>query len=275
MMKKILYILLFLAMTAYADRQRYETLRNYCVLQLKCNDNADSNVVLDSSPYGNHATMHAIFEGFDPPDNMEDTSYSHVTGLVGSGAFTINDFPLGNFGIIQIPDCPAIQFGTGSYTVCFWLKSASLGSDKSVVFYKGDELRIHLQNVEGSDIDFSLGIGDNIELNTSHYADDTPHMITMVRDCTAKKAYIYNNAVLDGPVIGFTSAADVSYAGSDIFIGAPDGSYEETGKHTVFVLDNFMLFNRALTQAEISWLYVNGEDMNYLETKDRNRSRYE
>ena len=246
-----LLIVLGFAAAAGAGRGRlnFIPMQSQPVFWLKCNDNADSNTVIDSSGYGNHATMRSDFEL--PEFNLSWTSFHTTSGVVGNALKIYNAEWSQN--IIQVPDAASIQFGTGSFSVCFWMTAdESFGGDGAFVLYKGAQFNIGLREIMSLDVYFVFG--SELGSSGAKFRDGDPHFVCFVRDMAIGKQILYFDGVVSGTPVS-VAAVDVSYIGSDLFIGGLSADFTWL---TIFTLDEFMFFKRALSAAEVAWLYNGG-----------------
>ncbi len=250
----------------------------------KMDDNADNDVVIDSSANGNHATYHADMEG-EPPFNFHYTSVNHDDdAAVGTGALKLLDAYEGNANtVIQIPDDASNRFGTGDCSLSFWIKAKkSWFNPYDRVFYKGPNFDLWVGGQQPTRLIFHFGLSDNTF--SIDYADVFGSFeavwchILVVRNAAAGRIYVYVNGVLATDVdTGLTYAegtiANIDYSGSDIFVGAKDAAF--TNKASI-IIDDVVLFPKALTAAGAAYLAAgkteqSPEGKHYFVLRNRNK----
>ena len=186
----------------------------------------------DRSGQGNDLTLTNI-----------DTSTALVTGHDGHGKALaldgVNDNPFrsSSNGI----------YGLSNFSVSFWFKSAS--GDGSVLRF-GDRRsnRNWSISVGGGEVGFSAGgtsSGANIQANQWYY-------IVVMYNSGKLKMYVNDNLVYNG------TTGTVSYDSSLINFGSDyDSGYgpPQHGSYTAFTMDDFRIYNRALSALEVFLLY--------------------
>ena len=214
-------------------------------------DDGSGTTAFDSTGNNNNATL-------------SGTSFSSSSCQV---AGCIN-FP-GGGRYVSIPDSPSLRFGTGDFSIGFWLKYPSQsgnGYGYSMIIgnqgqtpqgiacftdvYSGNAgYPGHLQcRVQGSN--YVDSVSSNLNDNTWRY-------FTFVRNGTT--LYLYINGILDNsrPV----SSINVN-TGQPFVLGANSvanpSAQDLTGGH----MDELQMWNRALTADEINTLYLNGGGIN-------------
>jgi len=152
---------------------------------------------------------------------------------------------------------PELDTGTGDFSVAFWIKNEMNyydlrllvdwrfypGELGGTIYYQADETLYGEINGPGAG---SFGC----DATTVMSLDKWYHAV-MVANQSA--CYIYIDGVMDGGAIGIAQG-DLFTPASGIFIG---DRADSTNADFVGVLDNFMWFDRALTQNEIIRMYHN------------------
>jgi len=190
------------------------------------------NKVFDLSGYGNTGTL------------VADTHF--VPGKFGSAL----EFD-GTGDYIQVPDNSSLSFTNETFSISLWFKSSS--SVDMAFLYKGSDAnnREYFYNLSAiGAVRIRIFDNDNSYQTTTaedkDYADGDWHHTVAVAD--GSNLYIYvDNALKDSDAIT-VSMADL---GSDFYIGEYGGGSSYYNGY----LDAVMIFNKALTQNEIDWLY--------------------
>ena len=196
------------------------------------NDNAASTVVLDASGNGRNGTA------------QQNTSFLHTTGKI-DGALTFNgtsDYV--NVGVAL----------TGAYTKVAWVKRTTAAGN----FYNNI-----ISSDTGSNIfwapyhqGYKLSAGHNgnyylVQDSVALPADGNYHFVAVTFD----PAVVPGTMVLykNGASVGTATGVATQIASTTTYIGRYATGYNFGGS-----IDNVMLFNRALTAAEIAALYNGG-----------------
>jgi hypothetical protein len=160
-------------------------------------DEADGNVVYDSTAYGNDGTLKNI-------DNL-----LRLEGVFG-GAL---DFSNSNTaGHIEIPHQPELSFDYDPFSISLWMRLGSITDESTYIFHKGAN-----NAVEGTERNgkwfglemrsgiFRFAVDDNnkkTELassTTSFVTGDWVHVV-IIRDVYKKKLWLYKNGMLNTQV---------------------------------------------------------------------------
>lgn len=167
---------------------------------------------------------------------------------------------------VTLPYLSDINF-YGSWSISFWCKLASIpygDATKYLFVYQGEETPISLwYNKTGANALLSFYFSNSYGgiCNFSHSYNDTDwHFITLSADGVANSLKIYIDAVAHS-VDGYTSTLQASEEVTLTFGEQWDG-----------LIDNIQFWNKALSQAEVEWLY-NERNFNVL-TKYYQVKRY-
>ena len=213
-----------------------------CVAYWKMNDNADSNVVLDSSGNGHDGNF------YDPGGNPY-TSYHHRDGKINGSLYFdgVNDY-------IRIPGAVYNFSGQGNWSVALWAKRQStgynyfIGTDGQTGWYirfssSGDAFPNQLV--------MKIDDGVNDEYGPAGLVtDELWHFIVMVVNDAEDKFLGY----LDNVKTMSLACGQVGDLADSVYIGrVPNVSGYHKGE-----LDNIMIFDKAINEDEIAFLWNNG-----------------
>lgn len=233
-----------------------------CALYLPCDDNLETDVVRDKSLNTNHAAYRTGIE-FDPPNNFGDTSYNHdADAAVGTGALKVLDGKDGDTStIIQIPDHASNRLGTGSCTLAFCIKALQGGFDANDrIIYKGGNFFMSVGGQQPTRLITRFGLGTaELEFDYAdffHASVAAWHRIAVVRDSVLGRMYLYKDGIVQTDVdTGLTyierTPSDISYSGSDIFVGAINADFN---LESSIIVDDILLLDFALTAEEAGYL---------------------
>jgi len=217
-------------------------------------DEESGSSAADSSVNTNTGTLH----------NM---STPWVAGKFGNAL----DFD-GSDDYVQVADHSSISFGTGSFSIAFWIKKDSFSADGEVLINgssgpppaeTGNRYEITNTNSYGDGDPTPSGamvfIIDNhaagnkkvLTSNTTFVTGDWVHCVC-IRDATVPQLYIYRNAVLDDDKPGH--ALDIDSSGEPLYI-AQD---ENGGQRFQGQLDDIRFYNYVLSGDDIDDLYNAG-----------------
>jgi hypothetical protein len=237
-MKKIVYILLFISAFAYPQAN---SLTNGLVAYFNFQGNAN-----DVSPSGYTGS----------PANV---TFSTGNGIINQGA--------GFNGTTSQILCSNEIIPLGAKSICFWVKPTShvafdavLGNNLISSGNNGTEF--FGTSGGGSTYQFFSGNGSG---STNRFSLTSPTVTTAVWSfvcgtwdgtTSANKVKAYVNA--GTPVTATASSIETTAAGINLRIGSIAGSNYYNG-----AIDELMIYNRQLTDAEIKELYNNGIGITY------------
>ena len=182
-----------------------------------------------------------IYQGYNENliNNGIAAETSTVTGTIvyETGKFN-KDYAPDTSNYYKIADNAYTDFGTGDYTVTFWVKH-STGHNRKMFW--GTGFNIYYNSV-GGHITVSDGSGIIIEYQGEELFDNTWHHVAVKREGTNVTAF------MDG-TLRETASSSQSIAMGDIAIGTYTG-----GSEPVDGLDELAIWNRSLTDAEITIL---------------------
>ncbi len=188
--------------------------------------------------------------------SVYDSSGQDNTGSLSNATLTDGYF---NGGVncdgsndeVIIPDSTSYNFGTGDFTICFWFLKVQEGRGDPLSWKTADgsdDFGVILQSDETLDLYFRIdGAGGFGISNGSAYSLNEWHHAVILRTGSNLKSYI--DGVADGTG---TSSRDIDAidVGTTITLGENNDAVDFEGK-----LDDFRLYNRSLTLAEIQALY--------------------
>jgi chitodextrinase len=184
------------------------------------------------------------------PNNVNGNSpFSHLFGLSyttdrhgnPNGALSLSD----NGAVATIPDLP---YGSNSRAFSFWAKTTTLNSFFNYAFHYGDMANGNGFLFKPTQSIFFAGSGGNNSTVTSHSNNTWYHYVCTYDGSTSK---IYK----DGMLLSSVGTTWNTVNNSDIFrLGLT-----ENGSIGYFsgAIDDLKIYNYALTQTEISNLYIN------------------
>jgi len=227
-------------------------LDSYLVAHYKMDDDAESTDVIDEK--GNDGTAQ---------QNTEDLT---VAGKVGT-ALSFN----GTTDYITIPHNADLNFGTGNFSICLWVKNTNVNK---YILYKQNaynKLGFYITIPEVSSgrialtidtIDGSGGIGTWI--SETNVSDGQWRMIVFSANRTAQEMAIYisspNNPnappYLDGDVMQSMAGYDLSFDNNEPII---IGKGNLTDRVYDGYLDDIRIYNKALTYTDVYELYTGYE----------------
>ena len=196
-------------------------------------DDANNMAVLDSSFNGNHGTA------------QENTSILHTDGIVG-GALTFN----GSSDYIDCGDVSNLDFGTGDFSICMWMKTSS--SVPMRLVNKRDASNIGYEISTTTSGQIRAGIGDSSGYTQGFGGtvnDDAWHHVAITYDRDGSVS-LYVDAGI--PSTGDISLRPGSIDNSESFrigrLRIPDKYFDGT-------IDDVMIFDRVLSLTEVEDLY--------------------
>jgi len=209
---------------------KVEWLATNLVGHWQMDDNAANTIVVDSSRNGNNGIA------------QRNTQYMHTIGVI-DGAFNFN-------GISDYINLQNISLPTGNSprSVCFWINVAANAKD-FYIFYYGKEsannrFSIYRERVDGK-LKFSPYYNDwdtGYVLSTGVWKH-----VAFTFDGSALKLYI-DGSLVASTTKTFNTVLEKAYIGSP---GNLDSFFEG-------MLDDFAIFDEALSESEIRALYAGG-----------------
>lgn len=216
-------------------------LRANCISHWKLNDNAANKTVVDSSGNGNDG---------EAQQNTEDL---HTDGKI-NGALTFN----GTSDFIDTGLKASEIHVANKFSICMWVKIKTIANTK--MLYSADEGgadRFYFIT-RGDGTELGIGLSDWMVNYSVGFAVDTWYLLIVILDGTT--GYIYKDNVLVG------SQADITVNLPTVNtiklgVGSTGVSY-----HLHCEMDVVMIFNKALTEEEIAFLWNEGNGREYLGT---------
>jgi hypothetical protein len=211
-----------------------------CVAHWRLNDNAANTHVKDESPNANHGTA------------QQNTSALTAAGKVGA-ALTFN----GSTDKIVVPSAASVNFGTGDFSGCAWIKTSYSAADQTIIT-KRTAANVGFDFLLRADGDLGLLIGDG----TATYLHRAPaaslrdgawHFVGFTVDRNGN-SYFYIGGALS-TAMDFTARSGSISNTEDLHLGI----YRDAAANPWNgALDNIMLFDRALTKDDFDALYDAG-----------------
>jgi hypothetical protein len=209
---------------------KVEWLSTNLVGHWQMNDNAANNMVVDSSRNSNNGTA------------QRNTQYMHTTGVI-DGAFNFN-------GTSDYIDLQNISLPTGNSprSVCFWI-NATASTENNYIFYYGkastnNRFSIYRDKVDGK-LKFSAYAND---WNTGHVlSTGVWKHVAFTFDGSAINLYI------DGSIVASTTKTC-----NTVLEKAYIGCHGDLCAFFKGMLDDFAVFDTALSESEIRTLYAGG-----------------
>ena len=148
-------------------------------------------------------------------------------------------------GYVTVPDSPKVDFGDGPFTIEFWAKRAGTGSGYVInkgngsygVFFSGSDKKIHFEKVNAQ-----------VTAQESGTTDQAWHYWAIVQGAGSTNAIIYKDGVNVTVLNNTSTFIDTT---GPLEIGRETGSTPFSGG-----LDEFALYNKALTAAQVSAHYA-------------------
>jgi len=195
----------------------------------------DDTKVADSTGNGNHGTA------------QQPTHDLQTDGKI-DGALNFN----GSTDYINVTHTSDLNPGTGSFTICAWIKPDSVTGTQRFI-WKNNGVPLfngYYLMLDGNRVAVGFGDGANkTKTSGGTLETGTWYFVVGVRDTVAKEVWLYLD---DGQKIsGKTDETGNINYGGNLEIGGCTGSSEYFDGS----MDNVMVFNRALSQEEIVALY--------------------
>lgn len=135
-----------------------------------------------------------------------------------------------------------------SFSVSVQFKTSHYGALISKVVKSTEQVQFYLFVSSNSLLYARAGSSSSVKTSVA-VNDGQWHRATLVNDASVNKFYLY----LDGQLVGSKTSADMPANGMDILIGARrNGSNSSTGFEYSGLIDDVMIFNRALSTEEVS-----------------------
>ncbi|MBN2274921.1 MAG: T9SS type A sorting domain-containing protein [Bacteroidales bacterium] len=208
-------------------------------------DEADGNIVYDSTENGNHGTLKNI-------DNLQ-----RINGMFGGAVDFSNSSTTGH---IEVPHQPELSFDYDPFSISLWMRLESITDESTYILHKGAN-----NFVEGTERNgkwfglemrsgiFRFAVDDNdkkTELSsatTSFVTGEWVHVV-IIRDVYKKKLWMYKNGILNTQANDNTTgvACDLPLViGNSDFMNTP--YYGE--------IDELVICKHVFTAGEIDSLY--------------------
>jgi uncharacterized protein (TIGR02145 family) len=200
--------------------------------------------------------------------NANDISGNSHNGTVNGATLTAdrngnaNSAYNFNNNDISISNPQFAAFGTGSFSCNVWIKTTTTTCGNILRYDNcltganwglriGPANDVAVGKIQGLECPVSR-IGNPVTSSLT-YNDNNWHNFTYVRDVTAMKNLLYAEGILIAQT-SFTSINNITVSGNPLLFGACGGYEKFIGK-----IDDIGIWNRALTQQEITALYLSGQ----------------
>lgn len=227
-------------------------LLNYgdAVAHYKLNDNLESSVVTDSK--GDYDAI--LYDSDTEADTVDvyDADVYKVTVDTTPASFHF-DIAANSYNI-RMPSSLMLALGSGDRTYSCWFRADSLGTYRII-----SEDRLNGTNI------ISLGITADGVLTLGNYATtnlgtapvliNTWYLLTVTYNSITRVINVYLNNVLDISIVahssGLPASLDVLYFGCGLYSTDTESAFFDG------YLDNFLVYNKELTAAQVAALIYN------------------
>jgi len=214
--------------SAWLDR--VEWVPSNLVGHWEMDDNATNTRVVDSSGNGNNGTA------------QRNTRYMHTTGVI-DGAFNFN----GTSDYVDLRDV-SLPSGNSPRSVCFWINAAA-GTDSYYIFYYG---RASVNNRFSIYRDRTGG-----RLKLSAYANDWDTGYVLSTGTWKHVAFTFDGSTIKLYVDGsFVASTTRTY--DTVLDKAYIGCHGDLATFFEGTLDDFAIFDKALSEGEVEIFYARG-----------------
>ena len=185
--------------------------------------------------------------------NANDFSTSGNNGTFSAGTYVAGKFgkafSFDGSGAVLASDS-GLPVGNSDRTISFWLKTASTNSDITMFSYGSDgEDKFFSIVLDGNGMPYIFGLGSPLISYTS-VNNNLWHLITVTHTSTSTKIYI--DAILDVDYVATfntVSSGDLSIGGDQLY-----------NSNFVGLLDQVMIYNRALSADEVKSMYESNSE---------------
>jgi len=179
----------------------------------------------------------------------DNNTVTNGAGIIDDGAY----FASANSEYLSNGSPTGIPTGANARTFNFWFKAVSIGVAKSFFFF-GAASTNNMQSCYNNGTFLSYnGYGNDLEYNSASFSADTWYMITCKFDGTTAKLYVNAAEVASGDKSSWNTSS-----------GAFQMGVENTSNYFLNgAMDEFGIWSRALSDAEITELYNSGAGLQY------------
>ena len=154
---------------------------------------------------------------------------------------------------VELGDISALN-STSAFSISFWVKLSSSAPSPSYFYQSGSDTFYNtISFYQSTSMDFVLGTGSNYAGTrySSNIKDDTWHHLVGVYNGSTLTIYLDGSVPTQSNIGTAVPSSTVSTAGSNPHIGSKtDNSASMPGK-----MDDFSIFNAALTATEVTNIY--------------------
>lgn len=198
----------------------------------------DGQRVYDSSPFGNHGTLHNF-------DFNENSGWVNGKNEVGKTALSFN----GVDDYVEVPDSDSLK--PDGITIGMWVKRTMSGLAEMLLSkYGGDYKEYYLEFRSDDKLHFIIGdsSANPYALSTCAITDTDWHYVTATYDGENLRVYLDSTDVTSGSPTG----GPMVHNTRSVTIGKASWF---NGLQFKGLIDEVRIYNRALTADEIVWLY--------------------
>lgn len=220
----------------------------FCVAQYRMNDNATNTTVVDSQGYSNG--------DFNDATGDPNTDAHTITGKIN----TALSFDGVDDHIVILNDT-TFDFGTDDFSVCFIMKLTDITTTQDIITRQEDAYHYTKFFIQSSKLysEFASAQSDSWGHSVALTSGMIDNWVFVVFVKTSTGVQIYFNGSAESTTTGFQDGDPNLTFAANTYIGCIDSlGVEGLIQFLDGSLDNVMIFNKALSQTEITYLYNSG-----------------
>ncbi|MDP1728629.1 MAG: LamG domain-containing protein, partial [archaeon] len=199
--------------------------------------------------------------------NAIDSSGNGNNGLpvngvtqASTGKFRTGYYFDGNNDYVNISNNGDFDFGTNSFSISTWIKSTNISIHRVIYsnFLEAGAVDKYFQvKLHGGQIRIGIGDGTNqiLDNRSSEINDNNWHNLICIFDRDSSVMQVYKDGIKQGDDINISTVTDSISTGLPLEIGGIYGSDDNNFEGSI---DEFAVFNGALSQTEINTVYEKG-----------------